>query len=70
VTTRSDDILGQAIIAFVVLANNVKIEKRDIQRHCKEHLAAYKMPKYIEFIDELPRTASGKLKRFALQSTH
>lgn len=63
----ADEILGQVIKAFVVAKENANIEKRDIQKHCKENLATYKIPKFIEFIDELPKTASGKLKRFELQ---
>ncbi len=61
-----DDFLGQLIKAFVVLSPGASVEKRDIMRHCKENLAIYKMPKQIEFIDQLPRTASGKIRRFML----
>ncbi|MDH5573447.1 MAG: hypothetical protein OEY89_16915, partial [Gammaproteobacteria bacterium] len=43
---------------------------RDIQLHCKNNLASYKIPKHIEFIKELPKTASGKLKRFELHNFH
>ena len=35
--------------------------------HCREHLAGYKCPKRIEFVDELPRTATGKLQKFKLR---
>ncbi len=61
-----DDFLGQLIRAVVVLSPGAKVEKRDILRHCKESLATYKMPKQIEFTDQLPRTASGKIRRFML----
>ncbi len=67
---KKDEILGQVIKAFIVSKENVKLEKRDIQRHCKKSLAAYKIPKFIEFIDELPKTASGKLKRFELEDLY
>ncbi len=61
-----DDFLGQLIRAVVVLSPEAKLEKRDILRHCKKNLAIYKMPKQIEFTDQLPRTASGKIRRFML----
>ena len=35
--------------------------------HCREHLAGYKCPKRVEFVDELPRTATGKLQKFKLR---
>ncbi|MCU7891262.1 MAG: hypothetical protein KZQ78_06480 [Candidatus Thiodiazotropha sp. (ex Ustalcina ferruginea)] len=38
-----------------------------IQHHCKSNLALYKIPKIIEFIEELPKTASGKIQKFLLQ---
>jgi long-chain acyl-CoA synthetase len=62
-----DEILGQVIMACIVTNKTVNIDKRDIQAHCKQHLATYKIPKFIHFMNELPKTASGKIKRFELQ---
>ncbi len=72
---QSDEILGQTIKAFVVPLKcegmeSEKIKKRDIQFHCKKYLAVYKIPETIEFLEELPKTSSGKLKRFALHDIH
>ncbi|VAW69641.1 Long-chain-fatty-acid--CoA ligase [hydrothermal vent metagenome] len=67
---QSDEVLGQVVKAFIVPLDKENIKKRDIQLYCKNNLAVYKIPKIIEFIDELPKTASGKLKRFALQNIH
>ncbi|MGO8918441.1 MAG: benzoate-CoA ligase family protein [Stellaceae bacterium] len=39
-----------------------------LQRHVKERLAPYKYPRWIEFIDELPKTATGKIQRFKLRA--
>jgi acyl-CoA synthetase (AMP-forming)/AMP-acid ligase II len=61
-----DDILGEAIKAVVVVRNGCILQKRDIQSHCRGNLAIYKIPKYVEFVDELPKTASGKVKRHML----
>lgn len=40
---------------------------RDLLRHCGEHLAAYKCPRWVEFVGELPRTATGKIQRYRLR---
>ena len=61
-----DNVLGQLIKAVIVLSPGAKVDKRDIMRYCKENLAPYKMPKKIEIAEQLPRTASGKLRRFML----
>ncbi|MBT3044274.1 MAG: acyl--CoA ligase [Candidatus Thiodiazotropha sp. (ex Codakia orbicularis)] len=62
-----DEMLGEIIKAFVVLKQGSELKKRNIQRHCKNNLAIYKIPKSIAFIEELPKTASGKIKRFLLK---
>ena len=62
-----DEILGQVIKVFIVPCQENDLEKRTIMAHCKKNLAIYKMPKHIEFVTELPKTASGKIKRYLLQ---
>jgi len=60
----SDDEWGQRLKAFVVLRDGRGVAEVDIQSHVKTHLAAYKTPREVEFLDELPRNATGKvLKR-------
>ena len=56
--------------AFVVLikagdASNVLAD--DLLRHCQERLARYKYPRWVNFVDELPKTATGKIQRFRLR---
>jgi acyl-coenzyme A synthetase/AMP-(fatty) acid ligase len=41
--------------------------KAALQRHVKDTLAPYKYPRWIEFLDELPKTATGKIQRFKLR---
>ncbi|MEW8193740.1 MAG: hypothetical protein AB2793_08500, partial [Candidatus Thiodiazotropha sp.] len=62
-----DELLGEIIKAYVVPKKGSELKQRNIQRHCKNNLAIYKIPKTIEFIEELPKTASGKIKRFMLK---
>jgi len=64
-----DDTLGQVIKAFIVLVDNASLTINQIKAHCRDHLAAYKIPKQIEFVDTLPKTASGKIRRAQLTAT-
>ena len=41
--------------------------QKDIRDHVRQHLAAYKVPKYVFFVDEYPLTASGKIQKFKLR---
>jgi benzoate-CoA ligase len=53
--------------AFVVLAEGQLVSVEDLQAFVKERLAPYKYPRVIEFVDELPKTATGKIQRFRLR---
>lgn len=66
-----DEKWGQVPVAFVVKESKDSfITVSTIQQHVKEHLAAYKVPKEIFFIEELPRNASKKLLRRNLQEMY
>ena len=41
--------------------------KKEIQKYVKEHTAPYKYPRIVEFMDELPKTVSGKIRRSELR---
>jgi acyl-CoA synthetase (AMP-forming)/AMP-acid ligase II len=59
-----DDEFGQRLKAFVVVRGGVEISEGDLTAHVKANLAGYKTPREVEFLDELPRNATGKvLKR-------
>jgi benzoate-CoA ligase len=53
--------------AFVVLKANHHASSDELQAHVKQHLAPYKYPRWIEFVGELPKTATGKIQRFKLR---
>jgi len=61
-----DEILGEVIKACIVLCENCEIDERHIKAHCHKNLPPFKLPKYMEFIDDLPKTDSGKVKRYLL----
>ena len=59
-----DDQFGQRLRAFVVVRDSEAASEDDLKEHVKAHLARYKVPRDIRFLDELPRNATGKvLKR-------
>ena len=59
-----DEKFGQRLKAVVVLKGGAKLSEDDIKKHVKSNLAGYKVPRVVEFMDELPRTSTGKvLKR-------
>lgn len=61
-----DSNLGEAVKCFVVVKNNELTEELLIE-YCKEHLAKYKVPGSIEFLEELPKNTTGKILRRALK---
>jgi acyl-CoA synthetase (AMP-forming)/AMP-acid ligase II len=61
-----DDVLGQAIKAVIVPQRGTDLTAMAVKAHCRENLAAYKVPKVVEFATTLPRTSSGKVQRFKL----
>lgn len=63
-----DEILGQVVQAYILPKPGAVLDVLHVKRHCHQRLAGYKIPKYIEFVVELPRTASGKIKKHLLAS--
>jgi 2-aminobenzoate-CoA ligase len=63
---------GHVVQAFIVLENGYQAGDalvRDLQDHVKSRIAAYKYPRSIRFIDELPKTLTGKIRHAALRGT-
>lgn len=68
ITGVPDEIRGQVIKASIVLSKEYKnrageVLKKEIQDHVKSVTAPYKYPRIVEFVDELPKTISGKIRR-------
>ncbi|NRD78376.1 fatty acid--CoA ligase family protein [Bacillus sp. BRMEA1] len=58
---------GEAVRAYVV-SKNSELTEADLLCYCKEHLAKYKVPACIEFLEELPKNTTGKILRRALKA--
>lgn len=63
----ADEKQGEAIKLFVV-KNDPTLSEEDVAKHCRQHLTGYKLPKYIEFRDDLPKTNVGKILRRELRA--
>lgn len=66
---RPDERWGERVTAAVVRRPGHDASAADLTAFCREHLAGYKVPKQIEFVDGLPRTGSGKIQKRALRGT-
>jgi 2-aminobenzoate-CoA ligase len=65
-----DEARGMIVKAYVVLASGIAADTAlaaALQEHVKREIAPYKYPRAIEFVAQLPKTETGKLKRFALR---
>ena len=72
VTAVPDDLRGQIVKATIVLNKEFKAKASDslvkeLQNHVKRETAPYKYPRIIDFVDELPKTISGKVQRAAIR---
>ncbi|MBN1972121.1 MAG: acyl--CoA ligase [Sedimentisphaerales bacterium] len=62
-----DEILGNAVKAYIIALPSCKLVKKELIRYCKANMETYMVPKYIEFIDKFPMTANGKVDKKKLQ---
>src|SRR5215207_8071099 len=64
-----DDKWGEMVTAIVVVNDGESVTGEDIIAHCRGKIAGYKIPKQVEFRDELARTATGKIQKFKLRES-
>ena len=58
---------GEIVVAAVVLKDGVTMTEQEIIEHCKQHIASFKKPKKVFFLDVLPRSTAGKVKKGELK---
>jgi amino acid adenylation domain-containing protein len=62
-----DDILGQAVKAFVVLEEGITFSEKQLQKECQSRLENFMVPKHIVTVPSLPKTDTGKIKKTGLK---
>lgn len=62
-----DPTFGESVCAYVELAPGAAVDAAALIEHCRARIASYKKPKYIRFVDRLPRTSSGKVVKKELR---
>ena len=64
-----DEIRGESVRACISLKEGAVATEEEIRRFCRQHMADYKLPKQIIFLDSLPKTATGKIHKEDLKHT-
>ena len=64
-----NDLGLEETVAFVVARAGRTIDPEQIDRHCRARMAAFKRPRQLHIVDELPKTATGKIRRFELRDS-
>ncbi len=62
-----DEKYGEIVGAFIKLKDGKTLCEGDVQQYCRGQIARYKIPKHIFFIDDFPKTASGKIQKYKLR---
>jgi len=65
-----DPVWGESVKAFVILKDGERASADEIIDFCRQNLASYKKPKFVQFVDELPRNSMGKILKHLLREGH
>ena len=65
-----DDEFGKRLAAFVVVAPGRELSADEVREFVRDNLARYKVPRDVHFLDELPRTPTGKVLKRALREQY
>ena len=58
---------GESPHAFVVLRSGASVSEDELKQFARDHLAHFKVPQWVSFVNELPKTATGKIQKYALR---
>lgn len=68
VGSQPDELKGEIAKAYIVLKTGAQADEESILSFCREHLAAYKVPRQAQFVADLPKTSTGKIMRRQLRT--
>ena len=61
--------MGETPHAFVVLAQQATATEDELVAYAREHMANFKVPRKVRFVEELPKTATGKIQKYVLRGS-
>ena len=64
-----DEEFGESVKACIVLEDGAELSGDEVITYCRERMASFKKPKYVEFLDALPKNAMGKIIKDRLRGT-
>ncbi len=59
---------GEELVAAIILKQGVAADEEEIRAYCRERIAHYKVPRYVRFVDDFPKTVTGKVQKFILRA--
>jgi fatty-acyl-CoA synthase len=62
-----DEKYGERVAAAIIKKKDVSLTDEDVKEYCRENIAHYKVPEYVDFVEEYPMTASGKIQKYKLR---
>ncbi len=65
-----DELRGEVVKCFIVLKEGIVLPKKYVMEYLREQLSRFKLPRHIEYLEELPKTGSGKINKAALINHH
>jgi long-chain acyl-CoA synthetase len=68
VGSQPDALKGEVAKAYIVAKTGAKIDEEGVLSFCRERLAAYKVPRLVQFVTDLPKTSTGKILRRQLKT--
>ena len=64
----ADEVKGELARAYIVLRPDASVTEAELIEFCRPHLAAYKLPRSVRFVADLPKTSTGKIMRRELRA--
>jgi long-chain acyl-CoA synthetase len=67
VVGKADEMMGEEVLAYVVLKHDAEAAEEELIAFCQDHLAKYKCPRHVVFLDAMPKTPIGKIQKKELR---
>ena len=67
VGSQPDALKGEVAKAYIVLKSGIQSDEAEIIAYCRQHLAAYKVPRAVQFVGDVPKTSTEKIMRRELR---